>query len=298
MERHYLVLANQDAGSAEADALARATAVLGRHGRVEVVTTSTPEELDDVLPRATGTVVVAGGDGTLHAVVNALARGAIRAPVGLIPLGTGNDFARGAGIPLEPDAAARLIIEREASPIDLLVAADGSVVINNVHLGVGAQASHAARPVKGVLGRLGYAAGALVAGVRPRFLRVCLTVDGEVVVHPAEDVAQIAVAKGPMVGGGTPLAPDADTGDGVLHVMVSRAVGPVARLRYVVALKRGRHVERPDVEQLTGRSVDVSGEPFLLSADGELSGPHSRASWHLARAALQMHVGDGPDPDA
>lgn len=290
----YLVILNADAGSADSDTLADAVAILRERGSVEVVSTSAPAELDAAVRRATGTVVVAGGDGSLHAVINAVVRAAVEVPVGLIPLGTGNDFAQGVGVPLDPEAAARLIVDRDPRPIDLLRAADGSVVVNNVHLGVGAQASQVARPVKGVLGRLAYAAGALIAGARPAFLRVRVRVDGEVVVLPDEDVAQVALAKGPLVGGGAEIAPDADPTDGLIHIVISRAVGTASRARYLIDLRRGRHGERPDVDRLVGRFVEVEGKPFDLSSDGELSGPHTSASWRLERAALLMHVGDVP----
>ena len=73
--------------------------------------TSQPGELDSVLHRAgSRRIVVAGGDGSMHAVIAALyRRHDLKAPcIGLLPLGTGNDFARGIGIPLDIEEAARL----------------------------------------------------------------------------------------------------------------------------------------------------------------------------------------------
>ena len=126
--------------------------------------TSNQGELDGVLHRRGGRpVVVAGGDGSLHAVVAALhRRNELSATVvGLVPLGTGNDFARGAGIPLDPEKSARLIVEGTIQPVDLIVDCLGEVVVNNVHIGVGAQASHNAKNLKKALGRAGYALGAI-----------------------------------------------------------------------------------------------------------------------------------------
>lgn len=286
----YLVLTNADAGSNDEQSLDGALEVLRGAGKVSVVATSDASELDEVLEGTTSTVVVAGGDGSLHAVVNALRRLSLNVPLGLVPLGTGNDFARGAGIPLEPDAAARLITTTEPTRVDLVVDGDDKVVVNSVHLGVGAQAGLKAKAMKPALGRLGYAAGALVAGVRPSFLRVRVTVDGEPVVGPEVHVAQVVIGNGSMVGGGAELAPGADPTDGRLDVVVSRATGPLARLSYLAQLRVGRHVERNDVISLHGTEVVVEGQPFHLSADGELSGPHTSASWRLARGALSMHL--------
>src|SRR3712207_9594773 len=94
------------AGSNEDQAVADAVDVLDRDFDVEVAATKDPEELAAVLDRCDGRpVVVAGGDGTLHAVVNGLHRGRQLEStcLGLVPLGTGNDFARGVGIPLRSE---------------------------------------------------------------------------------------------------------------------------------------------------------------------------------------------------
>ena len=142
--RSLLVITNADAGTADEETLATALTVLRADASVEVAKTSNPGELDGVLHRAGGrTIVVAGGDGSLHAVVKALHKrhelGG--ATLGLLPMGTGNDFARGNDIPLEIEDAARLVLAGEARPVDLIVDETGSIVVNNVHVGVGAQAS-------------------------------------------------------------------------------------------------------------------------------------------------------------
>jgi YegS/Rv2252/BmrU family lipid kinase len=286
-----LLIANADAGSADRERLDEALEVLRRHTDVEVATTGNPGELDGVLHRRGGRrVVVAGGDGSLHAVIAALHRRneLADAVVGLLPLGTGNDFARGSDIPLEPAAAAELIVTGQVRPVDLIVDCVGEVVVNNVHVGVGAQASHKARTWKKALGRVGYVVGALQASIRPPFYRFRVEVDGEVVADMDRHVAQVAIGNGTTVGGGTDLTPHADTGDGLLDVMVSLAVGPVSRFGYAFQLKLGRHPERDDVIYVRGKTVSVSGQSFWCSADGELSGPERRRTWRIEPAAFSM----------
>ena len=105
---------------------------------VEVAATSSPGELDSVLHRAgSRRIVVAGGDGSMHAVIAALYRRHELAGrvIGLLPLGTGNDFARGNDIPLDVTEAARLILDGEPRPVDLLIDELGEIVVNNVHVG-------------------------------------------------------------------------------------------------------------------------------------------------------------------
>jgi len=108
-----LVITNSDAGTADEDNLATALDVLRTGASVEVAATSSPGELDSVLHRSgTRRIVVAGGDGSMHAVIAALhRRNELKDRViGLIPLGTGNDFARGVDLPLDPEDAARVIV--------------------------------------------------------------------------------------------------------------------------------------------------------------------------------------------
>ncbi|HEX6148434.1 diacylglycerol/lipid kinase family protein [Nocardioides sp.] len=296
-----LVITNEGAGTADQESLDRAVAVLSDRSSIEVVSTSNPGELDGVLHRAgTRRIVVAGGDGSLHAVVAALHRRNELADhvLGLIPLGTGNDFARCMDVPLDPEEAARLVIDGEVRPVDLLVDELGGIVVNNVHVGAGAQASRRGHRWKhrlgsvGVgrvnLGKLGYPIGALLAAFHPPQLRLRVEVDGKVVVDFDDPVLMVAAGNGTSVGGGTELTPEADPEDGKVDVMISRAVGPVAKFVYVAHLSRSRHHERDDVTYLRGSRVTVSGEEFYCSADGEIIGPERHRSWRVLPAAYSM----------
>jgi diacylglycerol kinase (ATP) len=298
-----LVISNADAGTADEESLATALRVLREHCSVEVQATSKPGELDSALHRAgSRRIVVAGGDGSLHAVVAALHRrndlkGAV---LGLLPLGTGNDFARANDIPLDIEEAAGVICTGVPRLRDLVVDEVGEIVVNSVHAGAGAVASRRSEKWKerlhrvGIgkvnLGKLGYPIGALSAAVKPPFIRVRVEVDGEVVVDLDEPILQVAVGNGPHVGGGTALTPHADPGDGKIDVMVSRAIGPVARIGYGVQLAAGRHPERDDVLYLRGTTVSVSGESFWCSADGEVYGPERHRSWRVEPAAYSLVV--------
>ena len=291
-----LLITNASAGSNEGQAIADAVDVLGKDYEVEVAATKEPEELAAVLDRSDGrSVVVAGGDGTLHAVVNGLHRGGQLEStcLGLVPLGTGNDFARGVGIPLDTRAAAQLIADRHTSAIDLILAQDGTVIVNNVHLGVGAQASRKAETWKPRLGRAGYVVGAVTASLRPAFLQVDVFVDDEEVtledvVH--DHLAQVAIGNGKYVGGGTALIPGAEVGDGQLVVIVSKAVGRWGRIRYATRLHGGTHHMMKEVTRVHGRTVTVTGRPFHTVADGEISGPFTERRWELLRGAVQMYL--------
>jgi diacylglycerol kinase family enzyme len=103
-----------------------------------------------------------------------------------------------------------------------------------------------------------------------------------------EHILMVAVGNGASVGGGTEITPDADPQDGKVDVLVSFATGPGARLGYAFDLLRRKHSERHDSEYLRARQVSVAGEAFWLSADGEISGPERRRTWHVEQAAYSL----------
>jgi diacylglycerol kinase (ATP) len=286
-----LVVTNDLAGRTEAAAIAAAVDVLDASvdGPVEVVTCQTDDDIDRLLDRRAGRpVVVVGGDGSLHTMLRFLWRRgeAGECPVGLIPLGTGNDFARGAGIPLDAVAAAELVATGAPRPVDLIVDDAGGVVVNAVHVGAGAKAAKLARPLKRWLRVAAFPIGAVLAGVTARGWRLRVHVDGRMVATGRRRVLMAGVSNARTIAGGTAeLGPDASPVDGVADVTVSFAVGPLARIGYALALRRGRHPARDDVVHLTGREVEVAGGPFHVNADGELSGPVRRRRWKVVPRA-------------
>jgi diacylglycerol kinase (ATP) len=308
-----LVITNKDAGTADQEALDAALEILRARTSVEVAATSDPGELDGVLQRAgSRRIVVAGGDGSLHAVMSALHRRNQlgEAVVALLPLGTGNDFARGVGIPLEIEDAARIVIEGEVRPTDLIVDEVGEIVVNNVHVGAGAEASrkgHAWKTRLGSiglgfiglgklnLGKLGYPIGAIQSAFNHAELHLRIEVDGKVINDLDRPVLMVAIGNGANIGGGTEVTPHADPESGSVDVMVSRAVSPLAKLSYTMKMAReGSHLEHPDVDYHRGHIVSVSGEAFYCSADGEIYGPERQRTWHVEPAAYQFVL--PPDP--
>lgn len=295
------MITNADAGTADQETLEEGLEILRDATDVEVAATSSPGELDGVLHRAgSRRIVVAGGDGSLHAVIASLhRRGDLeKAVVGLLPLGTGNDFARSMEVPLDIKDAARLILTGEVRPVDLLTDDEDGVVVNNVHVGAGAQASRRGARWKkrlgsiGIgkvnLGKLGYPIGAFQASFMPPSVRLRIEIDGEVVNDLDQPTLMVAVGNGISVGGGAELTPDADAEDGKADVMISRAVGPISRFGYVLDMARRRHRERDDVRYLRGREVRISGEEFYAAADGEIDGPLRARAWTLHPHAWSM----------
>lgn len=292
-EQGYLVVANAHAGTAEQPRVDAAVATLATAGPTRLWRTGDVDALDDALDGAVaaGQVIVAvGGDGSLHAVVSRLwDRGELgEAVLGLVPCGTGNDFGRGVGVPLEPVEAAERILAGHQRRLDLLVDDDGHVVVNAVHAGLGAVAAERAEGLKGRFGAVAYPLGAVLEAARAEGWALTVTVDGVPLALPGERVLLVGVGNGPSIGGGTMLCPDADPGDGRLDVVVSCATGPAARVAFGAALRSGTHLERDDVVATSGVEVRIAGDPVTHDADGELSDEIAGRSYRVEPAAWTL----------
>jgi diacylglycerol kinase (ATP) len=226
-------------------------------------------------------LVIAGGDGSLHLAVTRLrARGELATTrIALVPLGTGNDLARALDIPLDAAEAAQLVRSGSPRPLDLLVDDVGGIVVNAVHVGLGAEAAEHAGSLKPRLGPVAYPIGAVRAGLRSTGWRLRVEVDGRVIGDWHRRTLMVGIGNGRGIGGGTALLPHAQPDDGLLDVMVSHATGPFARIRYGAALAAGNHLQDRDVRYARGRTVTVSGELAGVNADGETGEAVRRRTW-------------------
>lgn len=291
-----LAIANADAGTSDDEAVDHVVEALQDAADLELVRTSSPGDLAEALadrPHLDG-VVVLGGDGSLHAVVQAL-RDAGRlgtVTVGLVPLGTGNDFASTLGLPEGPAEAARVVLGGRTRSIDVVVDGRDQVVVNAAHIGIGAEAAAAARPWKKALGPVGYAVGAALTGLKGLTTpgaRLHITVDGTPLGRK-EPVIQVAIGNGRYVGGGAPLLPRADPSDGQLDVSVSYTESPRRRIAYAFSVRRGEHHRRDDVVYLRGTTVEVHGDALRCTSDGELTKASRDHSWRIEAGAMTMYV--------
>ncbi|MQA93383.1 MAG: lipid kinase [Streptosporangiales bacterium] len=287
-----LLITNPLAGAGDESAIAEAVKVLRARADVRIAECSDPRELRAALGRREGRMpVVCGGDGSLNLLVGELRRRTELADtdIGLIPLGTGNDLARGVGVPLAPEQAAATVLDGYGRPLDLLVADEGGVAVNAVHLGAGAEAARRAQPFKSRLGRFAFPMGSLLAGLGMRGLRLKVIADGRTLAR--RRVLMVGLANGPTIAGGRgKLAPRAVPDDGLVDVVVSAAIGPVARVGYALHLLRGVHEARADVRTIRARRVVIIGEPFEYNADGDLGGPVTHQCWRVEPQAWRLRV--------
>ena len=283
----HLLVVSARAGSTDEQEVAAAVDVLG----AELALCTRPPDLDDALDRLDGrTLVIAGGDGSLHLAATKLhQRGELAdTRIGLVPLGTGNDLARVLDIPLDPAQAAALVRDGEARPTDLLLDDAGGIVVNAAHVGIGADAAEHAGRFKRRLGPMAYPLGAVRAGLRSTGWRLRVVVDGVIVADAHRRTLMVGIGNGRGIGGGTPLLPHARVDDGLLDVVVSRATGPLARVRFGAALSAGQHLTDRDVRYAQGTAVTVTGEPVGVNSDGETGLDVHQRTWTVAPAAWRL----------
>jgi diacylglycerol kinase (ATP) len=300
-ERPVLVLVNDSAGSTEAERVEQTCRALRARSRsgVEVQDPGSDEDYARVVATAEGRdVVVVGGDGSVHRLLQSLLDQQLLdrvGAVGLVPMGTGNDLARDAGVPLAWEEAVDVAVGGQPAERALLVDEDGGVVVNVVHCGVAAEATAHAAEVKGLLGRTAYAWGALRAGLTRRGWRLRVVVDGRPVADGSGRVLMVSAALGSSVGGGTTIVPKDRQADGLVDVVVARGTSPWARVGLARDLRRARHLERDDVSLTRGRRVEVEAagprDAFRVNADGDVAKERLGARrWDVRGGAWRLRV--------
>lgn len=284
-----LAITNASAGTSTTTSVDSGVDVLRRRFDVDVVATGSADELDAALADRPDldAVVAFGGDGSLHAVVAAVHRaGRLDSlAVGLVPLGTGNDFARTLGLPLDPASAAERIIASDGRRIDVLEDFGGAIVVNAASIGLGAEAAVRAKRYKKRWGPLGYAIGAAKSAFVPD-AKVDVTIDGRRVRRRHGHITQLSVGNGRFVGGGTELFPTAEIDDGQMDVQVVFAHTLAGRAAYVVRLLTRTTDESPLVHYERAQRVEVHGDGLRCTSDGEISDPCPDHTWHVLPAAL------------
>lgn len=232
-------------------------------------------------------VIAAGGDGTLNGVVRALMQAEREPPpLGLVPLGTANDFARGRDIPEDIEAAMEVALHGRRTRVDVGRAND-RWFINVSTGGFGASATRrASRTLKRRLGGLAYVLSGARLLLRLRPERARFVVDGRIV-HDGPFMF-FAVANGEQTGGGTPVAPLADVRDGNVDLTIVRTSSRLAFIRLLPSLRAGTHIESPDVVYTRGAQIEVHARRVI---DVNLDGESMRARdvlYSLETRGLQM----------
>jgi len=276
-------------------------------GEIEVEATRAPRDAVRIAREAVRAgverLIVAGGDGTLAEVVTGLAEaGRIdAAEIGMLPLGSGCDFARCLGVPSAVDQAIEQIAAGGVRRVDVgrveLCDRDGkprvSHFLNEASVGLsGDTVERVSRASKRAGPGLGFMLGAVGAILGHRPVEARVHVD-DVEVH-AGPLSMLVAANGCYFGAGMRVAPDARADDGVFDVVVVAGLSRTRLLWNLSSFRSGGHVSHPAVTIHRGSRVRVETEtPMPVDVDGEAAGSTPMAM-QLAAASLLV-VGAAPD---
>ena len=278
-----LLLANPRAGAGRAARLLPRLRAFARqqHWPIEILVTESAKDLAEKARQAANSgyrrLVVLGGDGTFHVVLNAIA-GHREIALGLLPAGGGNDLAASLGLPADPLAAAALLREGEITCIDAIRVrtADGheQVYAGGGGVGLDAEAArHAGGTFRNVPGRLRYLLSAVRAlrAFEPLGVTVTLPENGPQTVHARLLLA--AVLNTPTYGAGLCLAPDARLDDGLLDVVFLDDLSAVEVLALLPALSMTGKLQTPKLRRFRTRSLRIETDrPCAFHGDGEILG--------------------------
>lgn len=220
-------------------------------------------------------VIVLGGDGTVHETINGLMQiPAERRPrLGLIPLGSGNDFAGGLKVPFHPEDAVRRAFEGQPKPVDVIHITDGAghseYFNNSCGIGFDAAVNLRTRELTFVHGFFMYLTGVLLTiAFNFQAPRMKITYDGGVIDQPT---MMLTLGNGPRQGGGFQTTPNAKPDDGVVDFLYIHQISQLRMLYMLIRVLQVAHIHEPDVAIKTTRKMVVDADRALpIHVDGEV----------------------------
>ena len=236
-------------------------------------------------------IVVAGGDGSIHEAVNGIVRAGGATHLGVIPTGTGNDFAKASGIPLDWRHALAALCRRladgePASSIDVGRMND-RYFANGAGVGFDAKVTRIARSYRVPLGDLVYLL-AIFRGMADGIATPALRIRTD---HFEWDgpVTLANVSNGPWVGGMFHIAPMARNDDGALELLIADPVSRTRICSLLPGLMRGRHLNEPEITHASVKRLTIDAEKEVPShLDGEVQAPATHFEIEVLPAALKL----------
>lgn len=236
-------------------------------------------------------IVVAGGDGSVHEAVNGVLRSSGQAAIGVIPTGTGNDFAKACGIPLNWEHASQLLADRIAAnavPRKLDVGKlNDRFFANGAGIGFDAKVTRIANSIKLPMGDAVYLLAifrAMIDGVASP--KIQIRADDFTWDAP---ITLAAINNGPWVGGIFHIAPMANNADGLLDLIIAK---PVTRRRIMALLPKlmnGQHMQEAEVvHQSVAALAITAAAPIASHLDGESQALQTEFHISVLEGALNL----------
>ena len=236
-------------------------------------------------------VIVAGGDGSIHEAVNGIMQSGGNVALGIIPIGTGNDFAKSADIPLDWEYATRQLASRIAGgkiqkTIDI-GRLNNRFFANGAGIGFDAKTTYVAESILLPIGRFVYLAAILktmIGGIVSPNLEI--QSDGFSWKGP---VTLASISNGPWVGGIFHIAPMANNTDGRLELLITKPLTRRRILSLLPKLMNGKHIEEPEVTHKSITHLLISAEtPIPAQLDGEIQAPQTNFEIEIVPNVLKL----------
>ncbi len=259
-------------------------AIVEEHGGAEWVGTEYPAHAADLAARAglegCDTVVAMGGDGTVHEVINGLMRVAAphRPKLAVVPIGSGNDFAFGAGVPLDPGEATKRIFTGALKAVDVGMIRDNNNRLeywnNTVGIGFDAKVNIMSRRITNLYGFTMYLTAVLRTIAQDyESSHSTLTFDDGPAIE--RNVLMLTLGNGPREGGGFNTTPDSKVDDGVFEYAMIPHVSRLTILQLLPMVMNGTHPKSRHVTMGTFHKLRIEADRALpIHTDGELWSPY------------------------
>ncbi len=264
----------------------------------ELIETSCPGDATRIARDTPSAIVVAvGGDGTIHEIVNGIV--GTEKVLGIIPIGSGNDFIKSIGVPKQIEEASSCLFRQKVMRIDLgklEISTNGagnpgnssqSFFVNGVGIGFDAAVASRTRQISWISGSMLYIIAVLQTLGRYKSPEFTTIVDGR---ERTSRHLLIAVGNGKCAGGGFYLTPDAKVDDAMLDLCLIDDISPLAIIRLMPRAMKGSHGRSKSVKFERGKEIDVSmSSPVSVHADGEIVG-NAVTALKIAIAPSSMNV--------
>ncbi len=242
-------------------------------------------------------VVALGGDGTAHEVINGLMRvpAEARPLLGVVPIGSGNDFAFNSGVAMDAFQAIQRVFTGQPAPVDVGKITDGNgrsaYFDNGAGMLIEAAVNIQSRKITRIYGFLMYfiaAVRAIIENFEPT--RMKITLDGNTI---EKDLIMFTVGNGPREGGGFMVTPEAKNDDGVFDYLMVDPVSRPMMFRVLPEIMRGAHIRFPFVSVGRFHSLQLEADRAVpIHLDGELWAPYEtdvrRLTVEMFPAAIQL----------
>jgi diacylglycerol kinase (ATP) len=220
-------------------------------------------------------IIVVGGDGTLHEVIRGLLDGQARSErvVGLLPLGTGDDFARGVGLPIANLEAALDVVLRGRSRWFDAARIGSRSFLNGFGVGFDAQVARTVKSTpKGLPGSLRYLMAIFqeLSALEPRPVKVFAD---EILVHDGAALL-VAIMNLKGYGGGLKINPNGNGSDGLLEIVIAKKFSKLGTIGILPLLAQGKHLGHKEVQVLEAKNIRLEWRDIMPAhVDGELLEP-------------------------